>query len=75
MVEKSKSKDLSTLTIQDVWIPQNLFLDMFLLCLVQQSVGKLPFKRLEPYQPLKLNTLPSSKFFYCMHLIKLHDDN
>lgn len=31
--------------------------DMVSLCLVQQSVGKLLFRWLLPYQPLKLNIL------------------
>lgn len=39
MMAKLKSNDLLTLTMQDVWIPEKLFLDMFSLRLVQQSVG------------------------------------
>lgn len=61
MMVKSKSKDLLTLIMQDVWIPENLFIDMCSLCLAYQSVGNKYFRRLFPYQPLKWNILPSLK--------------
>ena len=41
MITKSKSKDISTLIFQVVWIQENLFLDMCLLSLTQQSIGSL----------------------------------
>ena len=53
MIEKHKSKDLLIMIIQVVWIQENLFLDMFSLCLAQQSVGKRHFRIFPSYQLLK----------------------
>lgn len=33
IITKYKSKDLSTLIMQVVWIPKNIFMDMYSICL------------------------------------------